>query len=388
MSAARLHSHGKIPFVMHTCKITCVALLMLSTLGIAQSGAPSSSALINEALDKQTAIDLDTTLPQALKRIESDTGVPLRASKLVYDTLPWGEQTKLTAKIEGKTLRESLSLITARLGLRYTVADEAVEIEPVPALLRVGRRATLDELTLLDALRTASFPNTADARPVSDVVKQVEQSFTTTKSAYTIENRAGDELSRTSVRLGREATLFDALEELHAQSRATWYPWGKSIVIVPKEELVRTLLERPITMRWSGVDVSQVLTELARRSGVAFTIEPGAVQRIAPESRTIRLVLENVSTRQALDSIGGFTGLGYVLNENGVYIWNPTNSPVRRPGRPVTIYDVDGMQVLLSDDELPPDVKEYLQSRRQKAINELRERMKKEGFKPTTQPDL
>lgn len=366
-------------------RLLSIALLPLLT-SIAQ--AQSSSALINEALDKQIQIDLDTTLPQALAAITEKTAVPIRASKQVYDTLPWGEQTKLTAKISNQTLRQSLSAITAKLGLRFTVGDEAVELQPVPALIRIGRRSTIEELTALDTLSTLKLESNEGATiTVAQLARQVGAELESAKTNYDVEDRSGDELGKAEIRIPKAGSLLDALEELHRQSRATWYPWGRSIVIIPKEELVRTLLAKPITMRWNGVDVAQVLTELSRRSGVEFTIEPGAVQRIPPESRVIKLVLENVSTRQALESISGFTGLGYVQNESGVYIWNPANSPVtRRPDRVQTIYTVDGIQVLLPDSEVPPDVKEFLQAKRQKAIQQLREQMKQEGFVPTTQP--
>jgi hypothetical protein len=132
--------------------------------------------------------------------------------------------------------------------------------------------------------------------------------------------------------------------------------------------------------------VAQVLTELSIRSGVDFAIEPGAIQRIPAESRTIKLILENVSTRQALESISGFTGLGYVSNESGVYIWNPASTVARRPDRVTTIMTIDGVQVLLPDSDLPADVRAFLQAKREKAITTLREQMNKEGFKPTTQP--
>jgi hypothetical protein len=347
--------------------------------------AQNSSALINEALDKLVELNLDAPLPQALSTIESKTNVPLHAGRQVYDTLPWGEQTKLTASIKNQTLRQSLAAITAKLGLRFTVGDQAVELEPMAALVRIGRRSTIDELGAIDLLM--STPLKSDATTFKDLATGIDKQLEGMKSPYTLENRAGNLVDIQPLKLQRNATLLDALEEIDKQTRATWYPWGKSIVIIPKEDHVRTLLNRPITVRYSGVDVAQVLTELSRRSGVEFTIEPGAVQRIPTEARTIKLILENVSTRQALESIAGFTGLGYVANENGVYIWNPANSPVARRDRTVGILHLDnGMEIMLLESDIPPDVKQFLESKRAKAVDALREQMKKEGFKPATQP--
>jgi hypothetical protein len=358
-----------------------LALAMASSTSRAQ---PSSSALINEALDKIVELDLDTTLPQAIKSIEEKTGVPLRVSRGAYDMLPWGEQTKLTAKISQQTLRNALAAIAQKLGLRFTVGDQEVLIEPLPALARLGRRSTVDELAIIDALASTPFADAAKPATVGDLLAAVARQVDDAKLGFAIENRAPD--ADASVKTFRGQSLLDALEEVHKQSRATWYPWGKSIVVLPREDHVRQLLDRPITMRFAGVDVAQVLTELSRRSGVEFTIEPGAVQRIPVESRTIKLILENVSARQALESISGFTGLGYVANDAGVYIWNPAAAPARRADRVTTIMTVDGVQVLLPESELPPDVQQYLKAKRDRAIETLRDQMKKEGFTPTTQP--
>ncbi|MDB5325303.1 MAG: hypothetical protein JWM57_872 [Phycisphaerales bacterium] len=375
---------------MHTRLVRSALLLslglLLPTSAFAQT---SSSALINEALDKPIELNLDTTLPQALKSIEEKTAVPLRAGSTVYDMLPWGEQTKLTAKISNQTLRQALTAITSKLGLRFTVGDDAVELRPIPALARLARRVTLEELSAIDELASRPYTDAGETPTLERIAANLDKSLTESHSNYVVENRVSDEAARQPVRLPRGVNCLEALDELNRQSRATWYPVGKNIVIAAKQELNQTLLNRPLTMRFNGVDVSQVLTELSRRSGVDFEIEPGAVQRIPPESRNVRLVLENVSAKGALESIAGFTGLGFVQREDGVYLWNPAANPVtRRPDRTIGIVTLDnGMQILLPENEVPTDVKQYLQLRREQAIKAIREQMKKEGFKPsTTQP--
>lgn len=369
--------------------------LLLMSLSLATPvRAQSSSALINEAMDKQVNLDVDATLPQVLKSIEDKTGVPLRANASAYEMLPWGDQTKLTAKITNQTLRQALTAITAKLGLRFIVGDQAVELEPIPALTRVARRVTVDELAALDMLASLPYPDTKTLVPVEKVMTDLDAALAKSKSSYVMDGRVTDDVGKQTVRLPRDASFLVALEEMHRQTRATWYPSGKTIVIVQKEQLIQNLLSRPITLHFSGVDVAQVLTELARQSGVEFTIEPGAVQRIPPESRVIKLELENASTRQALESIAAFTGLHYVQSDSGVYVWNPGSTPTtgpagRRVDRVLGIVTLDnGLQILLPENELPADVREYLQAKREKTIESLRAQMKKEGFvpSPTTQP--
>jgi hypothetical protein len=182
--------------------------------------------------------------------------------------------------------------------------------------------------------------------------------------------------------------MMDALEVLARETRATWYPWDKSILIVPKEVMIRELLSKTISIRYNGVDVSQVLAELSQRSGVDFNIEPGAIQRIPSEFRTIRLVLGNATIKQALENLAGFTGLGYVVNETGVYIWNQaaTASSTQRDPVVGTIQLDNGMVVFVRESECPPDVNEYLKARKQREYEKLRTMMREEGFKPSPKP--
>lgn len=358
-------------------------LVILALCGFVQ--AQSSSALIHEALDKIVDLDLDATLPQALKKIEDKTGVPIRVTRQTYDMLPWGEQTKLTAKISQQTLRNSLSAITQKMGLRFTVTDQEVLIEPLPALTRLAERAKADELKMIDLLASTPYPQAGRDQTLSEIAETLDEQFVSMAGSPSLENRT-EAADSVVIKTFKGQSMLEVLEEVHKQTRNTWYPWGLGVVIRPKEELIRTLLDKPVSARFAGVDVAQVLTELSRRSGVDFTIEPGAVQRIPPESRTIKLVLENVSINQALESICGFTGLGYVVNDSGVYIWNSTFSQIPSSNRVTTIMTIDGVQVLLPENELPSDVKQYLQSKRQKAIELLRQQMKQEGFEPTTRP--
>ena len=363
----------------------CLAFALLAG---STAAAQSTSALINEKLDRLVEINVDTTLPQAIDAIKDKTAVPIVVTRGAYDALPWGEQTKLTTKISDRTLRDALTAIVQTLGLTFRVEGESLLIEPQPALVRLGTRATVQDLNLLSALATNTLGGAAGNATVADLLARIDTRLQELKLPFAIENRAGEALGDAEVQIPRDATLLAAIEAVVAQSRATWYPWQNSVLVVPKEDHVRMLLDKTITMRFNGVDVSQVLTELSRRSGVAITVEPGAVQRVPPESRTIKLVLENVSVRQALESISGFTGLGYVSNESGVYVWNAAApAAAQRPrDRTVTIVTIDGAQILLSEGEIPPDVRQFLQSRRERAIRELREQMKKEGFVPTTQP--
>ena len=359
-------------------------IVLLTTL---PASAQSSSALINAALDKLVKLDIaNQPLPQAVKTIEDATGVRLDVAPQVWDLLPWGEQTTINAKIENKTLREALDAITRKLGLTFELKDEAVEIQPLPPLRRLGRRSTVDELAVLDLLKRTPYDGKAQLS-VHDLLASIDAKLEAAKSNFAVENRAGgaDNIHRT---IKRDSSLLEALEAIPLNTEATWYPWGKSLVVVQKVDQIRNLLTKTaVTIHFNGVNVSQVLAELQAKAGVKFTIEPGAVARLAPEQQNVRLVLENASIEQALENLAGFTGLAWTANDKGVYISNPTSSGAASREPSIALITLDnGLQVVVRESQVPPDMREYIKHKTDQQLDKIRQMMKEEGFKPTTKP--
>jgi len=369
-------------------RIPLIVLMLLTFVATAR--AQNTNALINEALDKLVNLkyESDIVLPEAMKGISNDTGVPIEADPAVWELLPWGEQTTIKATIENQTLRDALTAITRTLGLTFEVKDEFVQLQPMPALRRLGRRSTVDELQVLSLLASTPMQLKTDQPTVKQLIAAVDQKFIDLKSPYAMENRSGDMVRLDqNVYVQRTATMLDALESLAKDTNATWYPWGKNIVVVPKEDQIRNQLSKTLTLRYNDAEVSQVLMELSQRSGVPFTIEPGAIQRIPLESRHVRLVLDNASIKQALENIAGFTGLAYGVREDGVYIWNQSiqSSPARDPAVGILTLD-NGMQVIVPQSQIPEDMREYIKLRIQRELAKIRVMMEEEGFKPATQP--
>jgi hypothetical protein len=354
--------------------------------------AADTSALINQELDKLVQLQVDGVLPQVLKTIEDKTGVPIRPEQSVYDLLPWGDQTNISARIENQTLRDALTALTGRLGLTYEVGSEAVIVKPMPALARLARRSTVQELEVLDLLRRTDLGLPTEKATMQQVVDAVDAKLLALKSPFALEFRPGTELNpAATVTIVRGTTMAQALESLQTDTDATWYPWGKSILVIPKETLVRNQLLKSISVRFNGEDISQVLQELSQRAGVPFQIEPGAVQRVQPEFRQVRLVLDNATVRQALESLSGFTGLGYLVKGGEVYIWNQSSDPAvaLRNGLDPVLVSVqmpDGMQFFLREHETPDDIKQFIEHKRNDEFVKLRKMMKDENFEPTTQP--
>lgn len=363
--------------------VVLLPLLFVPAFPLLAQNSPTS-ALINDALDKPVKLDLNTVLPEAMRAIGKNTGVRIEAAPAVWELLPWGDQTNVTAKIENVTLRDALEAITRKLGLTYALKDEALELRPMPALARLGRRSTVQELQALDFLASTPAKLDTEKLTVRQLIEAVDSKLE--KTQFAVESRPGDVVQDQVIAVPRNATLMEALESIAKETRATWYPWGKSIVIVPKEDQIRNQLSKTVNLRYPGTDVAQVLTELSQRAGVPFEIEPGAIQRIAPEFRRIKLDLYDASITKALEAIAGFTGLGYVVNEKGVYIWNALNNPAApTPRDPIVgmIQLDNGMQVMIPTSQVPDDVREYLKARQKREIDKIRQMMKEEGFKPT-----
>jgi hypothetical protein len=141
-----------------------------------------------------------------------------------------------------------------------------------------------------------------------------------------------------------------------------------------------------------GADLLQVLTEMATRTGVPFDYQPGVVQAIPAEARTIRGVIENVTAMQILSNISAAAGLVYTIQDDKVHISSPTQGAAGPGGRDpiVGMIQLDnGMQILVPTSQVPPDMREYLKYKTQKALKKIREMMEDENFKPTppaTQP--
>lgn len=367
------------------CVVLVVAAAVSSFSLAARAQSSPSSALINQALDKQSKLDLNGNLPDVMGQITKQTGVPIAAVEDVWTILPWGRETTVTAKIENQTLREALEVITRKLGLQFVLKDEAIELQPLPALRRLGRKSTLSELECLSLLGSTPLQLTTDKTDLKNLLAAVDSRLVAVKSAYDVENRtatSGNPVPQNiPVAVPRNATLLDALEALTTQSPATWYPWGKTIVVLPKQDQVRRQLKQEITLRHDGTDVAQVLGELSMRSGIPFRYEPGTFQELAPQSRQIKLVL-NAPVIDALEAVCGLTGLGYQVKEDEVYIWNTASTAVRPRDKTIAILQTDtGLQVLINESNCPPDVREIIDRVKEKQFDALRKMAAEQGIK-------
>jgi hypothetical protein len=364
------------------------ALFVGLAVSCAALAEDTTSALINQALDKPTKLTLNALLPQAMEQIQQQTDVPIKADPAVWDILPWGRGTNIHATIDNQTLRQALEAITRKLGLQFEIKADALVLQPMPALRRLARRSTAQELTCLEILSNEKL-STSGSMTLKAMLDAVDAQLAAAKSTYAIDRPAGEIVPMSAeINVARNSTLLDALEAMTKQSSATWYPWGKTVVVLGKQEQIKRQLTRTITVRYSGADLAQVLSDLSQKANVPFDIESGAIQALSPESRTINLILEDYSIHDALESIRGTTGLDFMVREGGVYLWNQATSPMRRDRVLITM-PVHGsdMVVLIPESQVPQDIRDYIAQKSQKQFDNIRQMMSEEGFKPpTTQP--
>jgi hypothetical protein len=208
------------------------------------------------------------------------------------------------------------------------------------------------------------------------------------KADLAIENRSADAVDQTRrIAVARNATLMGALESLPRQSAASWYPWGKMIVITTKDDRIRAMLGKVITVRFSGTDVTQVLMELASRSGVRFDIQSGAIAQVPAEARNVRALFENASIQQILEAIGGSTGLTWAIKDDAVQISNSSAAAAASREPMIGLLQLDvGLLVTMRQSDVPPDLREYIKHKTAKQLDKMRQMMLDEGFKPSTRP--
>jgi hypothetical protein len=278
--------------------------------------------LLNQALDSQVGeLTVQGGLLDVMKSIETQTGMRLEAAPSVWDALPWGQDTSVKVHVKNVSVRQALDLVVRRLGLTYRLGQEAVVLEPLPALARIGRRATLEELQALDALASTPLGSAGDDDSVSLLLAVVDAKLRGISPPEAIQKRASadDEMDK-KIHLAQNATLLEALEEITNQTGATWYPWGNRLVVVSKLEATRTLLTKRLSRRFADEPLPQVLEELSEFSGVEFHYSPGVMRQVPEKYQRLTLSLEDATVEEILQTISGATGLKFEATGDGVNV--------------------------------------------------------------------
>ena len=311
-----------------------VTWMLALALGQGAADQPADSpidmqSLIEQAMDEIVDFEItDQPLLEAFAVVADESGVRLTIRPATMRLLPHGGDTRLTARMQNVPLREGIDMLVRPLGLHCKVLGDHAEATPTEGLLRIGRRATWNELATLDWLSKIQWSQQPDE------VNQLRA-----KVQFRVEVKdAADRLMAAIARVG--AGRGDEVLTLACQSLGwTWYPWGKHIAVTTRVEQTYRELQRPITLRVERRRLADVFVMLARLSGIKIAIDPGALAGLPRDAREdFSLLIDGVSFEQALEVIAGATGLAFEVEGDGVAVYLP--QPVgASPGSPKAAAD-------------------------------------------------
>lgn len=267
---------------------------------------------INQVLDGPISFDLkNATLREAIDKVSQLTSIPIEIEKNTAGYLPYGTRTRLNATVENGRLGDSLTALLRPLGLRFDVEDGRLTIRPRPVLARICRRATWDELELIEKLESTKW----SAEFASGL-------------KFQFQGMVGDDesnlrkLRELAAQVGGDGSAARVLEAVCEKYGWSWYPDGDKVVVLPRTAQVERQLNRYVTFEYDGWNLREVLLDLiARRAGVLLKLDPGVLAAIPPSTvQNFKFSLSNATIRQGLEFIAGETGLSYLIEQDGVRI--------------------------------------------------------------------
>lgn len=290
--------------------------LWLSCLWLAAPAlgpASDTRALIEQALDEPTTITLDhVPLREAIDQLTKQTGVRIRMAPEVMALVPHGGDTVVRhVAIDGVPLRQGLNELFAPLGMTFVVTDDAVEVVPSEALECLGRAPTWVELDTLAAL-ASSEPGT-DPAALSSLRKRVQ---------FRTADQAGWEALAEAIRAVGAGPGDQTLSIACRRLGWAWCLSGDRIEITSVSDLIRNQLQRPISLRMNSRSLIDVLQEVGDRAYVPVRAEPGALASLPMHiQRNFSLNVANSPVERVLDRIAAYTGLGYLIEPDGVLFY-------------------------------------------------------------------
>ena len=264
---------------------------------------------INQVLDGPISLDLkNVTLREAIDKVSQLTSIPIEIEKNTPGYLPYGTRTRLNATIKNGKLRDSLTALLRPLGLRFNVDSGRLIIRPQVVLLRICRRASWDELGLLESLQANAWS--------PEFASKLKFQFQSMNGDDQANLRRLREVAA-QVSEGTAARVLEAVCEKYGWS---WYPSGDKVVILPRTSQIERQLDRFVTFDYDGWNLKEVLLDLiAKRGDVLLKLDPGVLTTIPPQTvQNFKLSLSNATIRQGLEFIAGETGLSYIIEQDGV----------------------------------------------------------------------
>ncbi|GEM_PF-1143442 len=356
-----------------------------------QTAVPSSKrALIEQALGEPTKISLDKVkLGDAVARITEQTGVEIVMSPESMRYVPDGAGAVIQrVNIANVPLRQGLSELFSPLGMTFELRDDRVEIVPKEVIRCLGRAATWAELRTLEDL--AKMQPGLDAKALAALQARIQFQVSTQGGAW-------DVLSQTIRNVGAGAG-DQVLSVACANLGWGWCLSEDHIVIGPLQQEIRRRLQTPITLRMSGRPVFEVMTAVGQAVHVPVRTEPGAITSLPSSMQNnFSVSAKDQPAEQVLAAIAANTGLGYLIDPDGVTFYNPNMQAPKsapsggtavKPGAGsgsggsdpyvgkivVPLSNGTSMEWLVRWSELPEDLRERRADDLERSFNQLREK--------------
>ncbi len=379
------------------------AFSVLAALALALPLAAQDNGDLQRNLDRKAEISADNLpIGEVFTKISAATGVKFVIDESTYQSLPYGVKTKLTVTIKGKILRDALTPILAPEALQWVVEDGVVRISPSEPLYRMCRRATYEELGVLGRLYSSQggkinpSDKTDASAQLADATEQLQKA-TGDKLLEIVfmvpEEKRADAIAHAQKSLPGPGAAF--LDALTATNDWTWYLDGDRLVVLDRRKQTERQLARQVTLKYENESIANVLTDLAHKARVQLEIEPGVLQLLPAETRnSFNLRMADATIAEALEVVSGGTGLVFTRTDEGIRVeagkkLTAGGTATTRPmptlivRKTVTLKDGSTVDLIIRGEDLPPDVRAYLEAEKAKYIESLRAKI---GTAPATRP--
>lgn len=363
--------------------------------------ATYTAAKLQEKLDdrissaffmSEVGVTIDNMLLiDVLRQLEGEQARWLDVPGSTLSFLPYGENTRVTLRAPGDTtIRRLLTLLLNSQGLEYRIIEDdqgrgVLRVVPTPELAHIGRRATIEEMELLNITRTARVADWKSplAEQLSKLAgRPIDFKFNLSgidpAAAY---KRFNDLLAGMAPN-----TVAGLIDQFCNQVNCTWRIEGNSIVIVDNIKQVMHQLGRRVSVRWSDVPLEDALRQIARTAGLVAQFQPGMMQGIETGSRRITFQTPDESIIQIIELLAARTGIGYEVRETSILFTGPRRmdaiiGTVTMPSKTGQF----GFQAFLRRSQLSPQAQEALDRRLLEAADALAKELL--GDAPQAKPE-
>jgi hypothetical protein len=338
------------------------------------AGQVDMSALILEALDEPATLNVSgAPLGEVFQILQGKTGVRITMSPKAVACLPHGANTAVDSESKGTLpLRELLTQVLRPFGLTFVVRDREIEVVARPAVLRIGRRASWNELETMEML-------SARRDFGADLMSRIRL-----RSADPVMRSELEKAIRNIGAGSGEDQLTAAAESLGM----TWYLDDQAIVVLSKEDQTRRVLDCLISPAYRNQELDYVIRDLGRMVGIRIEADGDALQSVAPGiRRDFTLMGSHIRLSEALDQIVGISGLRYLIDGDGILFEGTERISLKgaAAGRPAAAMDPivaminftadNGRQVqlLIRESDLTPDTRALIEQARGEADDVIRD---------------